>query len=169
MSNTADIGSCKIISQEAVASGVKRIVAVTGPKVIESAQEMENTVVQIAGLLGVQTKQVLDKIHKMQKEYGDISSSLEKLQNQYLVQYFSQEKPQHKDGYGLFILPEAMANIQSSSVNAYIKQHIDTYNQSILIVFVGGGYSIIAPQGQSAKQLQQKLGLQGGGSDALVQ
>lgn len=140
-----------------MASGVKRIVAVTGPKILESAQEMENTIVQIAGLLGVQTKQVLDKIHKMQKEYNDVSSALEKLQNQYLIQYFSQEKPQNKDGYGLFVLPEAMANIQSSSVNAYIKQHIDTYNQLILIVFAGGGYAIVAPQGQSAKQLQQKL------------
>ncbi|HBB04464.1 TPA: hypothetical protein DCZ39_06305 [Patescibacteria group bacterium] len=42
ISNTKDIGCFAITGQEAVASGVKRITAVTGPKVALKMHEMQD-------------------------------------------------------------------------------------------------------------------------------
>jgi alanyl-tRNA synthetase len=76
VTNTKDIGCFVIVSQESVSAGIKRIVALTGPKVFEHFQEKNQILDSLAQKFSVTQKQVVDKTEKMIKE-------LELLQNAY--------------------------------------------------------------------------------------
>ncbi len=83
--NTFWIWSFKIIWQEAVASGIRRLVAVTGPKVAEKFIEQENILKNIASSLECSVKQIEDKLSKLQKENKDLKSAYQSLQEQLLI------------------------------------------------------------------------------------
>jgi alanyl-tRNA synthetase len=53
VTNTKDIGCFALLSQEAVASGIKRISAVVGPKVYDQILERDQVLHQIAEKLNV--------------------------------------------------------------------------------------------------------------------
>ena len=84
VSRTDEIGAFAIVSQEAVASGTKRIVAVTGRKVAELAQERSQEIAGYGLTLGVPTKQLDAKIAKVLKEHQDLSAQVESLQSRVL-------------------------------------------------------------------------------------
>ncbi len=78
--NTSDIGAFVIVSQEAVASGIKRISAYTGPKVAEHYHSITHVMEQINKSLGVKNiGQTLDKLNKELKEKQELSQKLEQL------------------------------------------------------------------------------------------
>ncbi len=80
VSNTAHIGAFAIISQESVAAGIKRITAITGPKVAEELNTKNNELKDIALSLWVQEKQISDKIQSIQKEKETIENQKSSLE-----------------------------------------------------------------------------------------
>lgn len=75
---TGDIGFFKIVSEGAIASGVRRIEAVTGEGALKYVQAEEHLLNNIAGILKVAPNQVYDRIEtllnerkKMEKELAD--------------------------------------------------------------------------------------------------
>ncbi len=83
--NTNKIWSFKIISQEAVASWIKRIIAITWPKIIEYFHKLEDSFFDIANILWVSEKQIIEKINKNKKEFEDIYSKYTSIKNLYLT------------------------------------------------------------------------------------
>ncbi|HRX63960.1 MAG TPA: hypothetical protein P5060_02550, partial [Candidatus Absconditabacterales bacterium] len=78
--NTRDIGSFVIVNQEAVASGIKRISAYTGPKVLERILEQREILQEVQNKLGVKAEnQILDKIEKELKEKELMESKFESI------------------------------------------------------------------------------------------
>jgi len=80
VSNTRDIGAFKIIHQEAVATGIKRVVAVTGTKVIEYFQQQEKILYEMADKLSIPPAQLGKKFEKVIKEYADLQDQHTSLQ-----------------------------------------------------------------------------------------
>jgi len=69
LSNTGQIGLCRVISEEGVAKGVRRIVAYTGRKSLEHLRETENLLRQAAAALKVPQLQDLPRrIEQLQAE-----------------------------------------------------------------------------------------------------
>ena len=60
---TGDIGLFKVVAEGGVASGVRRIEAVTGNNALAYLQQLENTVDQAAGALKAPTAELNDRIH----------------------------------------------------------------------------------------------------------
>jgi alanyl-tRNA synthetase len=79
VSNTSEIGAFKILAQEAVASGIRRIVAVTGPQVAFSYQETQHQIELIAQKLECTPKQLDEKIDKTIKQIHVLQSENEKM------------------------------------------------------------------------------------------
>jgi len=78
-----DIGLCKITSETGIASGVRRIEALTGQAAITYVEQTENNLRQIAHMLkgsqenvGAKVQQVLDKNRKLEKELEQLKSKL---------------------------------------------------------------------------------------------
>ncbi len=81
VTNTKDIGCFVILAQESVASGIKRIVALTGPKVFEYIQEKDQILDNLGEKFGVGQKQVVDKAEKLLKDHEALQNAFGQLQN----------------------------------------------------------------------------------------
>jgi alanyl-tRNA synthetase len=83
VSRVGDIGQFKILSESAIGSGVRRIMAVAGEAAIEHIQRMERQLQAVAHTLKVspeaappRLKQVLERNHQLEKDLAAMKSSL---------------------------------------------------------------------------------------------
>jgi len=78
LSRTGEAGFFKIVGEEAVAKGVRRLTAVTGPKAVEAVQQMEQTVRTAAGMLNTGIDQLPERITGLQDEIKKLRKQLQK-------------------------------------------------------------------------------------------
>lgn len=80
VSNTSEIGLFKIIKEEGIGSGVRRITALTGQKAYESFKDSENILDEIAEQVKApQSSQILSKVMALQEELKENQKELESL------------------------------------------------------------------------------------------
>jgi len=73
---TGDIGCFKIVSESAVAAGVRRIEAITGRAVLQLARENEKILEEITDLHGVNRDQIVNRIEKLISEHKNLEKKL---------------------------------------------------------------------------------------------
>lgn len=79
--NTAQIGSFKILSEVGVASGVRRIEAITGEKTIEYFENQEDELKEISKLVKANPDQVISKIGSILEELQQLHQENEKMKS----------------------------------------------------------------------------------------
>ena len=79
VSRTGDIGFFKVVSEGAVASGVRRIEAVTGPSAFEWMENNEITLNAAARVLNVPINQLVDRVSSLIEERRDLEAELTNL------------------------------------------------------------------------------------------
>ncbi len=77
--NTAMIGPFCIVSEQSVASGVRRIEAVTGKAFIELSREREMTLAKVAEKLKTSPTELLRKVDSFTHELHDLHATVERL------------------------------------------------------------------------------------------
>ena len=83
--NTSFVWAFKIISQQAVASWIKRISIVTWPKVASDSIKKQEYIQDIAQKFDCTPSQILEKVEKTQKELNSCKSELENLKDAMIV------------------------------------------------------------------------------------
>ena len=78
LSNTGQVGLCRVIRDELVAAGVRRITCFTGPKALARIRETEALVKEAAALLKAQPDELPRKIESLQHELRDARKELSK-------------------------------------------------------------------------------------------
>ncbi len=78
LSRTGEIGFFKIISEEGIAKGVRRITAVSGPRAVEAVQQLERTAREVSNLLKAGYDQLPDRISGLQEEIKKLRRQLAK-------------------------------------------------------------------------------------------
>jgi alanyl-tRNA synthetase len=84
VSSTGSIGMVKIVSESAIAAGIRRIEAVTGLKAEEYINERLKTVDEIAAILK-STGSITESVEKLVTENSSLRKSVEKFQSQSVV------------------------------------------------------------------------------------
>ncbi|MFN6559247.1 MAG: alanine--tRNA ligase [Nostoc sp. ChiSLP01] len=85
VSNTAEIGVFKIISETGVASGVRRIEAVSGPAVLDYLNVRDKVVKDLSDRFKVKPEELPDRITSLQTELRTAEKQLESLKGQLAI------------------------------------------------------------------------------------
>jgi alanyl-tRNA synthetase len=75
LEHSATIGGFRVTSESSIGSGIRRIEAVTGPKVIELARAQEDLLNEVSKLLKSPRQDVPKKVHKLLEEVSKLKSS----------------------------------------------------------------------------------------------
>jgi len=77
LANTGQVGLCRIVSEEPVAKGVRRVVAVTGRRALERIRQTEALVKELAQSLKVpQSEELPRRVHQLQEEVKQLKQEL---------------------------------------------------------------------------------------------
>ncbi|HLO84566.1 MAG TPA: alanine--tRNA ligase [Nostocaceae cyanobacterium] len=85
VSNTAEIGVFKIISEAGVASGVRRIEAVSGAAILDYLQVRDTVVKDLCDRFKVKPEEVSDRITSLQTELKNSQKQIETLKSQLAI------------------------------------------------------------------------------------
>ncbi len=80
--NTGEIGSFKIVSENGVAAGVRRIEAVTGQGVLDLLNSDEDTLSEISEVLKTNKKTLSDKVRSVSEELKALKKELENIKRE---------------------------------------------------------------------------------------
>jgi alanyl-tRNA synthetase len=108
VSNIAEIGGLKIISETGIASGIRRIEAITGGAIITELEGIDNRVAVIAKTLKVSPDRLLDKVNMLLAENITLKSELQSFQSQKLD----------------LIVRDIIINVESFAANKNLYAHI---------------------------------------------
>jgi alanyl-tRNA synthetase len=168
--NTKDIGVFVIVWQQAVASGIKRITAYTGPKVLEFIQEKNTLLAKIAEKLEGWVGQIEERLGKLVSESKTLESKLQAT-NMIVFEDILNNKLESKTmegvSYNYFDLNTGVtASWSTKDVSDYLK--IKKTDATIVFIDGNSGFLIRSSDG-SAKKLMGQFGWKGGGSDTMCQ
>ncbi|MFZ2151291.1 MAG: hypothetical protein WAZ12_01655 [Candidatus Absconditicoccaceae bacterium] len=165
VSNTKDIGCFAIIGQEAVASGIKRITALTGPKVSEKIQEVQSILDITVNKLGIKTPtQLQDKLDKTMREYEEMQSKIESLETQMIINTLKNIQSKSDQNFDKII--KLNADLEFKNISFHAKSIFSTGN---ILIYNDQGNFLILSDSKQAKELSTKVGLKGGGNENMIQ
>jgi len=168
VSNTSEIWAFKIIVQEAVASWIKRIVAITWPKVAEEFILSEQKQWILSAKLGVTSKQFPDKLDKTIREYEELQTKFDSLLQQTLNQNI---KIAYDGASGnesipkIILIDKKFDGIDFKDIVLVSKNIV---LETTLIYNNQHNFAIISPD-KKAKDIAQKYKLKWGWQDQLFQ
>ena len=167
VSNTRDIWAFTVISQEAVASWIKRITAYTWPKVIEKLHSYEEILDWASKILDVKSyAQINEKISKYAKENSELQQRMESLETASIRATLQSAQSRSNSDFSKIIQLPVGTNFKT--LTGIVKE-IFTIDKSILLYTDEWNYVIITDGSISAKELAKKYNLRGGGSDMMAQ
>ena len=79
--NTSNIGMFKIVSESGIASGVRRIEAITGLSVYEYLMELEKEAEEVSNILKTNKQNLLEKAHTLTDELKEKDKEIERLKS----------------------------------------------------------------------------------------
>ena len=167
VSNTRDIWAFTIVSQEAVASWIKRITAYTWPKVIEKLHNYEEVLNWASKTLDVKSyAQINEKISKYAKENSELQQRVESLETASIRATLQSTQSRSNSDFSKIIQLPIGTNFKA--LTGIVKETFSS-DKSILLYTGEWNYMIITDGSVSAKELAQKYNLKGWGSDVTAQ
>ena len=164
--NTKDIGAFTIISQEAVASWIKRITALTGPRVIEKINDYSWLLSNLMSLLEVKSySQLPEKTQKILKDYWELKAQVESLETKAINSFL--ESGEKKSSEDFDIIMKAPVDMNFKVLCNQAKAIF--VDKNVLLATENWNFMLFTKNWNSAKTLAQKLSLKWGGNDQQIQ
>ena len=95
---TGEIGCFKIISEKGLASGIRRLVALTGPRALARFQESESLLRQAQDTFFLNRETLMDQLQRMQDERKQLEQKIQDLKMQLAKGGGSQERTETLEG-----------------------------------------------------------------------
>jgi alanyl-tRNA synthetase len=181
VSRSGDIGFFKITSEGAIAAGVRRIMAVTGPEAVKVVHDEEQQLARAAAALRAAPKDVALRAEQAASRIKELERELETLQRKQAAVKSSELAQGARDVRGVKVLaarhengdPEAMREL-ADKLRDQLKSGIVVLGgvkdgKATLLVAVTGDLSRKYPAGNLVKELSKTLGGRGGGKAELAQ
>ena len=102
---TGDIGFFKIVKEESVASGIRRIEAYVGHRAVQYAQENEETIKELAASLHTEPQKVITRVNKLLEEKDAAEKELNQLYDILASELFKTLEPISMNGVVVYSAP----------------------------------------------------------------
>ncbi len=181
VSRSGDIGFFKIVSEGAIAAGVRRIMAATGPEAVGLVHEEERQLARAAAILRGSTKDVALKAEQLSTRLRDLERELDQLQKKAASARSSELAQDAKEIKGIKVLaarhengdPEALREL-ADKLRDQLKSGIvilggEKDGKANLLVAVTADLAKRYRAGDLVKELSKTLGGRGGGKPELAQ
>jgi alanyl-tRNA synthetase len=123
LSNTGQVGLCKIISEEARGKGVRRITALTGQKALDRLRQTEDLLKQLVVLLNTpQPEDLPRRVQVLQEELRSLKQELAKQTNQSVASSIDELFANAEEVAGVKIIANAPAGASREMLRDYIDQ-----------------------------------------------
>ncbi|MCA1625129.1 MAG: alanine--tRNA ligase, partial [Acidobacteria bacterium] len=134
---TGDIGSFKILSDEAVASGVRRIRAITGFDAFERFREDEQLIEKSLGVLRTQRDQLPNAIEKLQEELKRMRRENDELKMKIAtgaIGSVSLNGDEAKEINGVKVLAKEVENLDSNAVRQLSDNLLNRIKSGVVVI-----------------------------------
>ncbi|MCT8695816.1 alanine--tRNA ligase [Glaesserella parasuis] len=131
---TGEIGLFKVVSEGAVAAGVRRIEEVTGENAIGLLHQQQQILNQSAELLKADTASLVEKIQQLQEKSKKVEKELQQLKDKLAAQAGGELAKQAKQINGVNVVVQRLENVDAKALRTMVD---DLKNQlgSAVIVF----------------------------------
>ncbi|AUI65706.1 MULTISPECIES: alanine--tRNA ligase [Glaesserella] len=172
---TGEIGLFKLVSESAVAAGVRRVEAVTGENAIALIHQQQQVLNQSAELLKADTASLVEKIQQLQEKSKKVEKELQQLKDKLALQAGGELAKQAQQINGVNVVVQRLDNVEvkalrsmvddlknqlGSAVIAFATQADDKVN---LIVGVTKDLTDKVNAGELVGLMAQEVGGKGGG------
>jgi len=181
VARSGDIGFFKITSEGAIAAGVRRIVAVTGPEALKLVHDEEQQLARAAAALKTSPKDVALRAEQAVARIKELERELEQLSRKQAAAISSELAQGAREVHGVKVLtarqdnvaPEAMREL-ADKLRDQMKSGIVvlggvTDGKATLLVAVTNDLTKKHRAGDLVKELNKTLGGRGGGKPELAQ
>ncbi|MWQ05815.1 alanine--tRNA ligase [Glaesserella parasuis] len=131
---TGEIGLFKVVSEGAVAAGVRRIEAMTGENAIGLLHQQQQILNQSAELLKADTASLVEKIQQLQEKSKKVEKELQQLKDKLAAQAGGELAKQAQQINGVNVVVQRLENVDAKALRTMVD---DLKNQlgSAVIVF----------------------------------
>jgi alanyl-tRNA synthetase len=146
VSNTGVISSFKIISESGVASGVRRIEALTSTGLMKHYAVVEETLKEAAGAVKAEPANLVKKIHSLQEELKNLQSENEKLKSKLANQAAGDVDSQIQEIKGVKMLAMSVPEVDMNGLRSLGDQMKEKLGEGVVVLASsqGGKVSILA-------------------------
>ena len=182
---TGDIGLFKIVSEQGIAAGIRRIEAVTGMGAVKYVQQGEKQLNTLAGQLKAKREEIADRVNQMTDKTRELEKQLERLQQKLAssqakdlmsnVQDIHGQKVliaqlSGMDGKALRTLSDDMKSKLADGIVVLASTYIQDADDKIaMTASVGKALTANVKAGDIIKHLSEQLGGKGGGKPDFAQ
>ena len=162
LSNTGQVGLCRITSEEPVAKGVRRITAVTGPKAVQKGRETDEVVAQLQRLLkATRPDELVAKVSSLQVQLKDLTKQLAELSKVSVSDAVSDVAATAEEVAGVKLVVKKLDNMTREGLREFVDQLRDNHSPVAVILGaeVDGKVALIAGV---SKSLVKEKGLNAG-------
>ncbi|MDP8034389.1 alanine--tRNA ligase [Pasteurella atlantica] len=175
VSQTGEIGLFKLVSEGAIASGIRRVEAVTGEKAIEWLQRQQKVIQQSAELLKADSNSLIEKIQQLQDKAKRTEKELQQIKDKMAAQTGANLAKQAEIINGVNVIIRQLDGVETKALRTMVD---DLKNQlgSAVIVFVSAAEEKVnlvvgvskdttakINAGQLVNEMAQQVGGKGGG------
>jgi alanyl-tRNA synthetase len=175
-----DIAFFKIASEESIAAGVRRIVALTGPKAVELAQRTEEELEKAAALLKVGAFEVAQKIEQAQRRARELERELEEARGKLATARSGDLAGQARDVNGVKVLAarvegdgnalrELADKLRDKLGHGVVALGSEHGGKAVLLVAVSKDLTGRVKAGDLVREAAKLVGGKGGGKPDLAQ
>jgi alanyl-tRNA synthetase len=181
VARSGDIGLFKIVSEGAIAAGVRRLVALTGPEALKAVHDEEQQLARAAAALKAAPKEVALRAEQAASRIKELERELEKLQRKAAAVQSSELAQGAREVHGIKVLaarhdsgdPEAMREL-ADKLRDQLKSGIvvlagEKDGKANLLVAVTSDLTKKYRAGDLVKELSKTLGGRGGGKPEMAQ
>ena len=172
---TGDIGLFKIVTETAVAAGIRRIEAITGETAIEWLQHQQTLLNQSADLLKSDVNSITDKISLLQDKFKKVEKELQTLKEKAALQAGNDLAQSAVEIHGVSVIMQQLDGIEAKSLRSMVDSLKNQLGSAVvvfasvldekvnLIVGVTDDLTAKVKAGELVNLMAQQVGGKGGG------